>query len=569
MHTTDDVWVFSRPMWWLSAIAECVASEGSEFVHTPSGPELAALLRDGYGAAMQYLAQANVSCEDAGRCLFWAKALRKWRLTGLPGTDPSSRASAARAGFHVRNDEAASMPLPQYLDGMRRVLERWLPSVGEPVSYGRFGPGAVYERVQHPNRFVMQTAWLDDGMDPSAPWERFHSRVSDVVGTCRLCAVPKDWDKDRLITVEPCYQSYVQQAVRNCLLEAVHKGPLRGSAMDLLYTDGQSIQRALALKASKFKVNATLDLKDASDRISWAAVQAVFPPWVVRLLSLSRSSYFEDQGVVSPLYIFAGMGNATTFVVETLFFSAYVVAFQKAHGLTPWVSTFGDDVICSSKTAEALLDDGVSPCFVINRLKSYWGEMNVRESCGVFAYSGSDITVPKVAGYRPDWAGRLGIAQLQRVLSESAFIFLRRLSSRIVQTGLLPNLPKDIEGYPTFLDYSVPFCTMPKTRIHPAYQYREALVEVEAPRTVSYPCEDPFVDEELDDEVIGLDETELGKRYLMERHPPARVWLDACLAGQVSTTAARINTPGDNHRSRVPFAVEGKGHRAMRWCRVL
>lgn len=569
MHTSDDEWVFSSPTWWLSAIAECCATEGAEFVQLPSGDNLAGLLRDGQAAAMQYLACHNLSTEDAARCLFWAKALKKWRLTGLPGVDPTQRARLAFAGYHDRNAAAETMELPRYLDGMRRVLSLWLPEVA--ASYetrGRFGPGAVLEHYEHPQRFCLQTTWLDAGMDPYQPWEHFECDVSLRQGTCKLTAVPKDWDKDRLITVEPCYQSYVQQAVRNCLLESIHAGPLRGSAMDLKHVDGQLRQRALALSASKSGQLATLDLKDASDRISWAAVQAVFPSWVVRLLELSRSAFFIDQGVTSPQFIFAGMGNATTFVVETLFFSAYVVAFQKAHGIKPWVSTFGDDVICDSRTAEGLLDDDPSGCFVINRLKSFWGSMNVRESCGVFAYKGFDITVPKIAGYPATFAGRLGLAQLQQTCDSSRFLFLRRLSESIVSRGLLPNWPYRVEGYPSFCSWSVAFSALPESRYNPTYQRREALVPVETPRTVSYPCEDPFVDDELADGVLGLDQEELDKAYALSRNPPAQVWLDATLAGQVSTTASRINAAGDSIRSRVSFPLAGSLTRP-RWCRVV
>lgn len=467
----------------------------------------------------------------------------------------------------IRDNPAAYIPLVS--DEMRRVLRRWLP---EPVDsgYGRFGPGACAERYTHPMRFIRLTGWCDAGMVPDRPTE--FTRHADWLCTpvSRLCAVPKDWDKDRLITVEPALSTYQQQWVRTQILESIHRGPLRGTAMDLGYTDGQAIQRRLALHASRTGRDATIDLSDASDRVSWEAVQTTFPRWVVDLLWSSRTPSFEPPMVAckaqtrEALHIFAGMGNATTFVVETLFFSAYVVAEQKVHGLKPWVSTFGDDIIVDSETAELLLSEGIHPFFKINAAKSFWGAMRIRESCGIFAYSGEDVTVPKIDGYLPNWEGRLGLSDLHQRLVRSRDLFQVRIAHEIAALGLLDNWPFLVDGYPSISDWSAEFSALPRSRYNTMLQRREVQVRVERPRTVSYPCEDLFAEELLDPD-WEPNRFQAIQLYRRRRFPEAKVWLDGVLSGACSTDPSHVDGRSRSCRSRVSFPT-GRLRRTSAWC---
>jgi hypothetical protein len=228
--------------------------------------------------------------------------------------------------------------------------------------------------------------------------------------------------------------------------------------MDLGYSDGQRVQRKLAQRASASGEFATLDLKDASDNITWEDVQNVFPSWVVTLLEVTRSDSFTDprNGSTYPMAIYAGMGNATTFVVETLFFSAYVKAYAWTRGQKCRVSTFGDDVICTDKVAQMLLEDGQAPCFVVNGQKSFVGNDALRESCGVFAYRGVDITVPRIDGYDSTPAGREGLSALSRSLNRDPFFW--GLASAVAADGGLPVTRGWLLGFPTVVD---PLCVTP------------------------------------------------------------------------------------------------------------
>lgn len=491
-------WSYADPSWWKYAILSNLPKP----LHSEPPPAYVdacdgVATGESYEQTLAWLARRGSECTttQCKHALARVKLMRKWRLA--PANLAAVRSAIALGGFIDRNNVAAQLDgegIPEFLvPEIKRLLSYWLPEVGDDRWTGRFGPGACAEGWTHGQRFTALSRWYastpDFGLDCLIGY-------ADVDRTCaRLQAVPKQFDKDRLITVEPAYASFCQQAVRSMLLESIHAGPLRGTAMDLDHTDGPAIQRRLALRASLNGKYATIDLKDASDNITWDIVTRVFPLWVVRLLEQSRSSSFEcdyinpDSGVKchlhQPLAIFAGMGNATTFVVETLFFSAYVVAWAEFNRLPAFVSTFGDDIICDSSTARSLIQCGQCPCFRINATKSFWGVMSLRESCGIFAVSGRDITVPRIDGYPEDWAGKCGLASVTSALArDPAFT---GLVSEIVTRHGLPNYPMYVSGYPSFSVDTVQYDEMPKTRWNPALQCREVQVECEVPVLTSMP----------------------------------------------------------------------------------
>jgi hypothetical protein len=337
--------------------------------------------------------------------------------------------------------------------------------------------------------------------------------------------------------------------------------------MDLGYTDGQSIQRRLALRASRKKNLATLDLKDASDRIGWTHVQQVFPPhildwlWQARTPTIqfdaAREGYAQSRRLrrgYSPLHrtlrIYAGMGNATTFPVETLFFAAFVYAYARAHGLRTFASVFGDDVICHSDTARCLINENF-PFFMINPLKSFLGDDDLRESCGIFAYKGSDITVPKVDGFPNTWDGRAGLCELHgRLSAKGNPLCFRRLASRIAGVHQLVNWPIHLPGYPSIDDEGEAalhgYDSLPESRWNSRLQRREFKVPIRRPRYRSYPLD--------------------WKQARMTNAPAPEEWLPAYLDGMVSTPEARI----DDARLRVGcssvrFPLEGSYDISPQW----
>lgn len=524
-------WPYDDLDWWLDAIHQCTCPMrtlgADSIVNTSvSASKFIEVLPQYYTETLTSLARGEVEADRAATTLFRAKALRKWKVVGIDSANV--RRDQAISGFYLRNDEAASsgfVPFP-YAGAMRRILKAWLP-LTEADPSGFLGPleKACAERLTAPKKVITFGGWCENTRSlfcdnprvdrihwPEVPLN--HTDAYKSVG--RLQAVPKTVDKDRLITVEPLYRKYAQQWVRQVLLESIHAGPLRGSCMDLGYTDGPAMQRRLALKASRTGALATLDLSDASDRITYNQVMSVFPSWVCHLLDTSRCEYvFDEAGIrqgPQKLAIYAGMGNATTFVVETLFFSAFVKAYAWAHGLRTRVSVFGDDIICSSDVAAKLMQEDFE-FFKINRAKSFVGADKLRESCGIFALSGEDITVPKVDGYTNTYEGRTGLAELHRQLRNRPEACFQQLSYLVARQGILVNWPFEVQGYPHISDSRIAYNALPETRWNSAYQRREARVAVRLTKKVSYIADDMKA-----------------KRF---NSPEASIWLWATLAGLV------------------------------------
>lgn len=413
---------------------------------------------------------------EAMASLAMTKTLRKWRVSDESRVE--SRKVQALEGFVLRNSLATTAGLPPQgvVDRMRAILASWLPRLtpeAEDRCIFRHGNGAIAQGLDQASKRTdaLRLLWASRECCYAPPEYACRADAllsleaefrpafecspeedeTDVTSACyrisRLCAVPKQYDKDRLITVEPLFKAWLQQHARQVILESVHSGPLRGSELDLGYHNGAIDQQKLAKWASKNHSLATIDLKDASDNITLEQVRAVFPPWVVCLLEGARSAQFESQEIDCPpteMRIFAGMGNATTFIVETLFFAAYCIAIDQyahvhdvitqSHRVQPsWahpefraakrgyresgvrmpvdqegnpypVSVFGDDIVCSSRLAQYLVQtckpgDTMYPGLVVNEDKSFWGEHHLREACGIFAYEGLDITTPRFDGY--------------------------------------------------------------------------------------------------------------------------------------------------------------------------
>ena len=564
-------WVYDDPGWWFNAIhLSCSQNENSSVLNArTSAAQVGASCLEGisafYNATLHLLSRGTLTIERAASILFRAKALKKWRLANPSQAD--ARRIEALSGFMRRNSEAAHaelVPYP-YCVEMRRLLEAWLP---EPEGLGcrwtgQFGPGAVAEKLTHPKRFEQLARWcgLDrrhHDFDPSAMhWPDVPLDADEAQhSVARLHAVPKDFSKDRLITIEPSYSSFGQAYVREAMQCSIHCGPLRGTCMDLHYTDGQAIQRRLALKASRTGKLATLDLSDASDGITWAQVQQVFPNWVLSLLDVTRSTRFRlDQaipgypaGYEEDLSIFAGMGNGTTFTVETLFFAAFVVAYAHLHSLPGYVSVFGDDIICSSLTARSLQFENFS-FFKLNQAKSFIGADALRESCGIFAYNGVDITAPKVDGYPNTWEGRTALADLHKRSYTSPWPYGQRLSYLIAREGRLVNWDRSYPGYPSIDDPRVERSAAPPTRWNKQYQCIEAHLPIRKQASCAYSTD-----------------WQSAKRL---NQPNPTVWYCASLAGMLGRRDFVVRKSNDRRRWSVDLPQKGRLRTNWSWVAAL
>lgn len=291
----------------------------------------------------------------------------------------------------------------------------------------RHGPGVVADlpsgdskyRTPHWPRKLQRVFPLDYYALPS--FGRGFSRDREYPGEqefpSRLIAVPKTRLKPRLIAAEPVAHQWIQQLLWQELRDRIASGPLSRA----INFRRQDLSQDLVLRGSKDASNASIDLSEASDRLSCAVVERFFrsnPDWLDALHACRTRwvSYKSNTlSLATRLKKFAPMGSSVTFPLQTLVFAtAAIAAVLKTKRLATTdanirryahlVRVFGDDIIVPKDVlgeVTLLLEDlGLK----VNTSKTFGGS-NFRESCGCDAFQGVDVTPPKVLTVP---SGRLG-----------------------------------------------------------------------------------------------------------------------------------------------------------------
>ena len=232
----------------------------------------------------------------------------------------------------------------------------------------------------------------------------------------RVITVPKTLKTPRIIAVEPTCMQYAQQAILGVLVPSLQSDKLVG---DLLGFRQQGPNRAMAQEGSLNGELATLDLSEASDRVSNLHVQLLSEdfPWFSLGLDASRSRKADVPGHgIIPLSKFASMGSAVCFPIEAcVFLTLVMIGIERSLNglglhdrqnrlldkpltrkavkrLAGSVRVYGDDIIVPRQHA----------LHVIHTLESFGMKVNMdkthvagyyRESCGGEFYMGHDVSV--------------------------------------------------------------------------------------------------------------------------------------------------------------------------------
>lgn len=207
----------------------------------------------------------------------------------------------------------------------------------------------------------------------------------------KLVAVPKDSRGPRLICVHPTEAIWIQQGQRRLLERSIKSHPLTKGKIS--FTD-QTVNGKLALQSSITKEFCTLDLKEASDRISCTLVRSLFGDYTYGQISCARATHvLMPDGRAVPLRKWAPMGNALCFPVESLiFFSLVVAGIRSQYGVNcTEVFVFGDDIIFPTRYHSGVIRVLAANGLVPNASKTFHRGF-FRESCGVDAYKGVDVT---------------------------------------------------------------------------------------------------------------------------------------------------------------------------------
>jgi len=300
----------------------------------------------------------------------------------------------AKASFKERIVEEPTITTPSWLLNRARALIRRVVMDGDrlhpmlaqwvEIPFGRHGPGAVAMKEKGLLKWSFRRI-------PGADLRlyRFNDRSTPPQGLAkpisRLAIVPKDFKSLRSICIEPKEFQFAQQGLWDILRSLINENPLTRRSINFNHQE----YNARLCKRSDV---ATIDLKDASDRVRLKLCRLLFPKEFFRLVTRYRSREIQiDQDRVRPT-CFASMGSALCFPIETLVF--WAIARSALHPMTEYkpLRVFGDDIVCPKEDAPYLVKILETCGFKVNCDKTCI-DSPIRESCGAFTYAGKDTGI--------------------------------------------------------------------------------------------------------------------------------------------------------------------------------
>jgi len=227
----------------------------------------------------------------------------------------------------------------------------------------------------------------------------------------KVITVPKTLKTPRLIAMEPTCMQYAQQAILEGLVEAIEAND---TARSLISWSSQLPNQQLARQGSRDGSLATLDMSEASDRVSNRHVRLLLArhPHLMGAVDACRSRKADVRGYgVIPLAKFASMGSALCFPFEAIVFTTVIfIGIERAlsrhlsssdvKSLLGKVRVYGDDIIVPVEFVNSVVETLTAFGLKVNSGKSFWTG-KFRESCGGDYYDGHDISVVRVRSEFP------------------------------------------------------------------------------------------------------------------------------------------------------------------------
>lgn len=226
----------------------------------------------------------------------------------------------------------------------------------------------------------------------SENYELVTGRMQCAYGLSRTEFVEKDSSGPRTIGLEPAEYMWCQQAVKAWLYNHIESHRLTRGHVN--FSD-QTINRGLTSRWSEFD---TLDMSKASDRNSLALVEALFGRtklWPY-LQACRTPGTLLPNGELLWFKKFAPMGSAVCFPVEAMVFWALAIASLHRQGYPLLLAlrnvyVYGDDLVVPHGYFDGLKSDFESFGLKFNDSKCCTNG-KFRESCGMDAYDGVDVT---------------------------------------------------------------------------------------------------------------------------------------------------------------------------------
>jgi hypothetical protein len=315
----------------------------------------------------------------------------------------------------IETDESLGKPelsddLKKVIHLSRTLLAELLHGVNPKTGIPGHGPGAVSEGYEN----WVKSSFHDQPTQKALNyfgWEYFFSNPKDIERSMskhghvtltgkvskpysKFACVPKDSRGPRTICEEGVFNQYLQQGIKNLLYELIEGHPLTAGHVN--FTD-QTINGSLALWGSSIERDiVTLDMKEASNRITWWLVKLLFPPSWVDALDATRSECVQHGNRTVAVNMYAPMGSALCFPIESLVhWSIAVSSLVLIYGyelddVLSGVYVYGDDIVLRGLPYKGLF-------YVFEKLKMKFNQGKCctggrfRESCGTDAYRGEHV----------------------------------------------------------------------------------------------------------------------------------------------------------------------------------
>lgn len=229
------------------------------------------------------------------------------------------------------------------------------------------------------------------------------SMITEFTQGNRFSTVPKNNLVNRPICIESLANILTQRRIGQGI-----RTSLKDYGLDL---DTVAERHRVLISKPKF---ATIDLKNASDRISLELVKYLLPKRIYNLIIASRSEMTlgpDDQYYI--VHKVSSMGNGFTFELMSL------ILYCLSKTYSDDVSVFGDDIIVPNEFASSIIADLEAATFVVNREKSHVHD-RYRESCGAHYLDGHGY----IESYDFKWPNNIGeVITISNKLSRLALLY--------------------------------------------------------------------------------------------------------------------------------------------------
>ena len=241
----------------------------------------------------------------------------------------------------------------------------------------------------------------------------------------KVITVPKTQKTPRVIAMEPTAMMYCQKALSISLTRAIENHKVLNS---LIGFDDQTPNQRMAREGSRDGSLATIDLSEASDRVSNQHVRTLLAnfPHLQGAVDACRSRKADVRGHgVIRLAKYASMGSALCFPMEAIVFLTMIfIGIEKelnrpltrkdVKSYVGSVRVYGDDIIVPVDCASSVIDTLESFGMRVNRGKTFLNG-KFRESCGKEYYADQDVSIVKVRRDYP--TSRKRVAEIEALVS--------------------------------------------------------------------------------------------------------------------------------------------------------